>query len=105
MLVRMTTLVHVELNFDVSKDEDKRLTALCREFPGLVTCADSSDEMEVMIESAVTTWFKALEIRGTLVSELQRIGVTAARPTAGITFDTHFNMLGPKGTFQPGIAS
>ena len=71
----MPTTPTLSLHFRVFPD-DALFTAVCTEFPGLITCAETMERLRLpMIRDAVIGWFDALKAAGRLDSELQRLGI------------------------------
>lgn|GEM_PF-5388318 len=66
----------IELHFKVAQGEDQFFTAVCSEFPGLITCEQSLERLMVpMIKDAIIGWFDALKKRGLLPETLRRFDV------------------------------
>lgn len=69
----------IELHFKVAQDNEGFFTAVCSEFPGLLTCEQSLERLRVpMIQDAIVGWFDALKKRGILGDALTRFGVDPA---------------------------
>jgi len=78
-------------------------TAICDEFPGLITCAPTFERLLIpMLRDAIVGWFDTLKKRGGLHEALAGLGVDPKGPTInfapslrGDAAEIHYEALRP----------
>ena len=85
----MKSETKVTLHFDVTTDADGLFTAICREIPGLLTCAESRERLGVpMLRDAVIGWFETLRKLGLYEQTMLTLDADPAASTVTFSVKT-----------------